>query len=281
MADEDPFSPPGRDWLRPLVILPFLTAGLALFCWLVFVCADFLGVSRHGPGLGRAWTDFALRVSLGILLPPALVGGFDRRRPGLLRLREACRASLVTFLFFGAAFFAAALFASRHGSRLYAGLLPEALRRIGPVAFCLLLWLSHRLIGFMLPQPRQTTPAPAAIRVWFAAPAAVLVLTLPVLALAPLSPLGLPALPPDLYDIRALPQDLFVFASLPYLIRVRGQAVFLPAWLAVCLLGPLSSLLSLGTWPLPWMLFHLFRGMLAAVSVIALLTPSSRRWLVA
>lgn len=271
---------PFRPLLRAVFTLLLLGPALAFTCWLVLTCADFLGVVHFGRGLTRPWADFALRTGLGVLLPPALLAGLDQRRPWLLRLREACRASLITFAAFALAFFAVGALLAHYGSPLQAALVPVLLNRIGPLVMCLLLYLSYRLTMLMLPLPEPEGPPPAPVRL-FAGLGGALALFPVVQALAPASPLGLPALDPSLYDQSALPQDVFLFATLVWLIGRRGLRVFRPVYVGICILGPVLTLLEPGVYPLPWQVFHALRLVLSLMACVCLYTPPARRWLVA
>lgn len=270
------FRPP----LRAALTLLFLGPALAFTCWLVLTCADFLGIVHFGRGLTRPWADFALRVGLGVLLPPALVAGLDERRPWLLRLREACRAALITFMVFVLGFFAVSAALARYGSSLQVALVPVLLGRVGPLLMCALFYLSYRLITLMLPPPRPDGPPPAPIRV-FIVLGGLLALFPVVEAMAPASPLGLPHLDPSYYDARALPQDVFLFASLVWLVGRRGLRVFRPVYVGICILGPLLTFLEPGVYPLPWQVFHALRALLSLAACVCLYTPPARRWLVA
>lgn len=272
----DAFRPP----LRAAATLLLLGPALAFTCWLVLTCADFLGIVHFGRGLTRPWADFALRVGLGVLLPPALVAGLDGRRPWPLRLREACRASLIAFAVFVLGFFAVSAVLMRYGSTLQVALVPVLLGRAGPLLMCGLLYLSYRLITLMLPQPRPEGPPPAPMRV-FITLGCLLALFPVVEAMAPASPLGLPQLDPSHYDERALPQDVFLYASLAWLLGRRGLRIFRPVYVGVCILGPLLTFLEPGIYPLPWQIFHALRVVLSATACVCLYTPPARRWLVA
>lgn len=269
-----------RPLLRAVITLLLLGPALALTCWLVLTCADFLGVLHFGRGLTRPWADFALRVGLGVLLPPALIAGLDERRPWWLRLREACRAALIAFLAFVVLFFAAGALAQRFGSSLQLALVPLLLGRVGPLLLCGLLYLSYKLIMLMLPLPHPMGQAPRSMEI-FTALGCGLALFPVVQGLAPLGPLGLPPLEPSLYDVRALPQDVFLFASLVWLLGRRGLRVFRPVYVGICILGPLLTLLEPGMSPLPWQLFHGLRAALSVAACACLYTPSARRWLTA
>lgn len=280
---------PAQPPLPPTWLIPLLrTAGVALllgpaiafFCWLTLTCADFLGVIHFGRGLTRNWGDFALRVSLGALLPPALLAALDTRRPWLLSLREAGRAVVIAFSLFALGFFLVGVLILRFGSSLHIVLVPALLGRVGPILMCALFYLSYRLITLMLPQPQPEGPPPAAIRL-FLPLAAALTLFPVVQAMAPLAPLGLPALDPSFYDVRALPQDVFLFAATAWLIGRRGLRMFRPVYVGICLLGPVLTLLEPGVYPLPWQLFHLLRAAVSVVACACLYMPSTRRWLAA
>ncbi len=271
-----PFRPLARAGLTLLLLGP----ALAFTCWLVLTCADFLGVVHFGRGLTRPWADFALRVGLGVLLPPALVAGLDERRPWLLRLREACRASLITFTAYAAGFFTVSALLMRYASSMRVAMVPVLLGQIGPLLMCALFYLSYRLVTLMLPLPRPEGPAPAPIRVFIALGCALALFPV-VEALAPLSPLGLPALDPSFYDARALPQDVFLFATLVWLVGYRGLRVFRPVYVGVCILGPLLTALEPGVYPPPWQIFHILRAILSLAACVCLYTPPARRWLAA
>lgn len=271
-----PFRPLARAGLTLLLLGP----ALAFTCWLVLTCADFLGVVHFGRGLTRPWADFALRVGLGVLLPPALVAGLDERRPWLLRLREACRASLITFAAYAAGFFTVSALLMRYASSMRVAMVPVLLGQIGPLLMCALFYLSYRLVTLMLPLPRPEGPPPVPIRVFIVLGCALALFPV-VEALAPLSPLGLPALNPSFYDARALPQDVFLFATLVWLVGCRGLRVFRPVYVGVCILGPLLTVLEPGVYPLPWQIFHLLRALLSLAACVCLYTPPARRWLAA
>lgn len=271
---------PFRPLARAVITLLLLGPALAFTCWLVLTCADFLGIIHFGRGLTRPWADFALRVGLGVLLPPALVAGLDERRPWLLRLREACRASLITFAAYAAGFFTVSSLLMHYASSMRVAMVPILLGQIGPLLMCALFYLSYRLITLMLPLPRPEGPAPAPIRVFIVAGCALALFPI-VEALAPLSPLGLPALDPSFYDARALPQDVFLFATLVWLVGRRGLRVFRPVYVGVCILGPLLTVLEPGVYPLPWQIFHLLRTILSLAACVCLYTPPARRWLAA
>ena len=271
---------PFRPLARAVLTLLLLGPALAFTCWLVLTCADFLGIIHFGRGLTRPWADFALRVGLGVLLPPALVAGLDERRPWLLRLREACRASLITFAAYAAGFFTVSSLLMHYASSMRVAMVPILLGQIGPLLMCALFYLSYRLVTLMLPLPRPEGPAPAPIRVFIVAGCALALFPI-VEALAPLSPLGLPALDPSFYDARALPQDVFLFATLVWLVGRRGLRVFRPVYVGVCILGPLLTVLEPGVYPLPWQIFHLLRTILSLAACVCLYTPPARRWLAA
>ena len=271
---------PFRPLARAVITLLLLGPALAFSCWLVLTCADFLGIIHFGRGLTRPWADFALRVGLGVLLPPALVAGLDERRPWLLRLREACRASLITFAAYAAGFFTVSSLLMHYASSMRVAMVPILLGQIGPLLMCALFYLSYRLVTLMLPLPRPEGPAPAPIRVFIVAGCALALFPI-VEALAPLSPLGLPALDPSFYDARALPQDVFLFATLVWLVGRRGLRVFRPVYVGVCILGPLLTVLEPGVYPLPWQIFHLLRTILSLAACVCLYTPPARRWLAA
>ncbi|PWM69886.1 MAG: hypothetical protein DBX67_03385 [Desulfovibrionaceae bacterium] len=271
---------PFRPLARAVITLLLLGPALAFTCWLVLTCADFLGIIHFGRGLTRPWADFALRVGLGVLLPPALVAGLDERRPWLLRLREACRASLITFAAYAAGFFTVSSLLMHYASSMRVAMVPILLGQIGPLLMCALFYLSYRLVTLMLPLPRPEGPAPAPIRVFIVAGCALALFPI-VEALAPLSPLGLPALDPSFYDARALPQDVFLFATLVWLVGRRGLRVFRPVYVGVCILGPLLTVLEPGVYPLPWQIFHLLRTILSLAACVCLYTPPARRWLAA
>lgn len=265
--------------LRTAVVLLLMVPAIAFFCWLVLTSADFLGIVHFGKGLTREWGDFALRVSLGILLPPALVAGFNFRVKGSICLLEATRASLITFMFFALGFFAVGFLAIQNVSGMHIALLPIILGRVGPLIMCLLLYISYKIISCLLPLPVQTEPAPASVRS-FSLPAALLILSMPIQALAPLSPLGLPSLSASYYDLRALPQDVFLFSSVAWLIRYRGIRLFRPVFVAICILGPLLLLHELGDYPLPWQLFHIGQAIVAVAACACLYTRPAGRWFV-
>lgn len=143
---------PFRPLARAVITLLLLGPALAFTCWLVLTCADFLGIIHFGRGLTRPWADFALRVGLGVLLPPALVAGLDERRPWLLRLREACRASLITFAAYAAGFFTVSSLLMHYASSMRVAMVPILLGQIGPLLMCALFYLSYRLVTLMLPQ---------------------------------------------------------------------------------------------------------------------------------
>ena len=271
---------PFRPLARAVITLLLLGPALAFTCWLVLTRADFLGIIHFGRGLTRPWADFALRVGLGVLLPPALVAGLDERRPWLLRLREACRASLITFAAYAAGFFTVSSLLMHYASSMRVAMVPILLGQIGPLLMCALFYLSYRLVTLMLPLPRPEGPAPAPIRVFIVAGCALALFPI-VEALAPLSPLGLPALDPSFYDARALPQDVFLFATLVWLVGRRGLRVFRPVYVGVCILGPLLTVLEPGVYPLPWQIFHLLRTILSLAACVCLYTPPARRWLAA
>ena len=271
---------PFRPLARAVITLLLLGPALAFTCWLVLTCAAFLGIIHFGRGLTRPWADFALRVGLGVLLPPALVAGLDERRPWLLRLREACRASLITFAAYAAGFFTVSSLLMHYASSMRVAMVPILLGQIGPLLMCALFYLSYRLVTLMLPLPRPEGPAPAPIRVFIVAGCALALFPI-VEALAPLSPLGLPALDPSFYDARALPQDVFLFATLVWLVGRRGLRVFRPVYVGVCILGPLLTVLEPGVYPLPWQIFHLLRTILSLAACVCLYTPPARRWLAA
>ena len=149
---------PFRPLARAVATLLLAGPALAFLCWLVLTCADFLGLARDGYGLAESWGDFALRVSLGILAPPALAAGLDERRPPAVRLREACRASLISFAAYATGFFVVSALVMHFFSSTRAGLIPPLLRDLGPLLMCALLALSYRLIALMLPPPLPRAP---------------------------------------------------------------------------------------------------------------------------
>lgn len=272
----DPFRP----LARAVVTLLLLGPALVLTCWLVLTCADFLAIAHDGYGLADNWGDFALRVSLGILAPPALVAGLDAHRPPALRLREACRASLISFAAYAMGFFGVSLLLMRFFSSMRAGVVPLLLAGLGPLLMCALLTLSYRLIALMLPLPQPSGPAPAPVRVFVALGCALALFPI-VEALAPESPLGLPALAPSLYDARTLPQDVFLAGALVWLVGCRGLRLFRPVYVAVCILGPLFMALEPDVAPLPWQIFRGLRLALSLAACACLYTPAARRWLAA
>ncbi|MCH5278002.1 MAG: hypothetical protein J1E80_09265 [Desulfovibrionaceae bacterium] len=271
---------PFRPLARAVVTLLLLGPALALTCWLALTCADFLGIARDGYGLAESWENFALRVSLGILTPPALLAGLDGRRPPAFRLREACRASLISFGIYAAGFFAVSALVTRFSSSPRAWLLPLLLETLGPLLMCVLLMLSYRITVLMLPPPQPQGPAPAPVRV-FVALGCVLALFPLVEAMAPESPLGLPALEPSAHNARAPHQDPFLLAVLVWLVGCRGLRVFRPLYVIACLLGPLLIALEPGLVPLPWQMFRILRVALSLTACACLYTPTARRWLTA
>lgn len=275
---------PLRPLARAVLTLLLLCPALALTCWLALTCADFLNIARDGYGLAGPWGNFALQVSLGILVPPALVAGLDERRPPAFRLREACRAALISFAAYATVFFAVSALIMRFFSSLRAGLLPLLLGALGPLVMCALLALSCRLIVLLLPLPRPQGPAPAPVRVFVALGSALALFPI-VEALAPESPFGLPALAPSLYDPQDLPRDVLVQGALVWLLGCRGLRLFRPVYVAVSFLAPLLAWLEPGVffppWPLPWQIFHGLRVVLSLAACACLYTPAARRWLTA
>lgn len=279
---------PFRPLARAVLTLLLLGPALVLTGWLALTCADFLGIAHNGFGLADPWGDFALRVSLGILAPPALVAGLDQRRPPALRLREACRAALISFAVYATGFFVISALIMRFFSSMRAGLVPLLLGALGPLVMCALLALSYRLIVLMLPLPQPQGPAPASVRVFVALGCALTLFPL-VEALAPEAALGLPALDPSAYDARTLPQDVFLPGALVWLVGCRGLRLFRPVYVAVCFLPPLFAWLEpdvflppwLPPWPLPWQIFHGLRMALSLAACACLYTPTARRWLAA
>lgn len=270
---------PFRPLARAVATLLFLGPALALTRWLALTCADFLDIAHAGYG-AQSWNDFVLRVSIGILAPPALVAGLDERRPPGPRLREACRASLISFAVYAAGFCVVSLLLMRFFGSMRAGLVPMLLKALGPVLMCFLLVLSYRLITLMLPPPRPQGPAPAPVRA-FLALGCLLTLFPVVEALAPEGPLGLPALDPPVYEARTLPQNVFLAGALMWLTGCRGLRLFRPVYVLVCVLLPLFVALKADASPLPWQIFRGLRVTLSVAACACLYTPSARRWLAA
>lgn len=275
---DSPLHAPWQPLVRTAGMVLLLGPAIAFFSWLTLTCADFLGVIHFGRGLTRNWADFALRVSLGVLLPPALVAALSLRFPWLRSLREAGRAAVIAFALFTLGFFLVGGLLLRFGSSMHIVLVPALLGRLGPLLMCVLFYASYRLIALMLPPPTPQGPPPASVRVFL--PLAGLLALFPIVqALAPLAPLGLPALDPSFYDVRALPQDVFLFAATAWLAGRRGLRMFRPVYVGLCILGPVLTLLEPGVYPLPWQLFHAVQAALGVTACICLYTPSARRWL--
>lgn len=258
--------------------LLLLVAALLFLMWLTLVCSDFLSLNRFGPGLARPWYDFAMRVGLGVLLPPFIVAGIGSRYPWTLRLLQASRAALITFCLYAVCFFGISWVAFTFVSGMRVGVVPELLRSMGPWVFCFLLWISYRLTAYLLPpKPAQGLP-PFAMRL-FASLALLLAASLLMVALAPLAPLGLPALSLNFYDVRALPQDLFLYLGTATILFRRGWSVFRTAWVGLCIIGPFATLFESTLYPLPWQFFHAAMAAVALLSCLCLYAPSSRRWM--
>lgn len=264
----------GRGSAALLILLP----SLLFVLWLTLLCADFLSLNRFGPGLARYWYDFAMRVSLGILLPPFIIAGMGTRYAWNVRLLQACRAALITFLMYAVGFFCVVGLAFHFFTSMQVGLVPELLRRMGPWVFCLLLWVSYRLTAYLLPhKPNQGVP-PFAMRL-FSSLALVTVGSLLLMALAPLGPLGMPSLSPDFYDLRALPQDMLLYMGTATILFRQGWGAFRPAWVVLCIIGPFATLYGSTLYPLPWQIFHGAVAAVALLSCLCLYTPRARRWL--
>lgn len=245
-------------------------AAVPVVGWLLLVCADFLGLEDSlSPQPG--WIVFVLFQGAATTLPPAFHTWPDvSRRPRQL-LREGARAALLSFALFGACFL---LLARPMLDQLG---LPDVMIPMimvwlaGPTA-CPLAMFSYMTSRFLLPRPEPDTPAPRAILIF----SRLSLLFVILLAIHPfLLEHGAVLFP----DKVAMFCGAWIFLALRHVIVDRGNAGFIPAWGALCLLSAFGLGLDFPGIQARELAVMLVFLTLMITSCFFLIHPDSRRWL--
>lgn len=238
--------------------------------WLTLICADFIGLDDClRPQSG--WVMFSVVVAFALTAPPAFYAWPDDLRNGKALLREGARAALLAFALFAVLFLLGARpFFQWLG--LPSIMLPVAAGNIAPLLACPLMYLSYRICRALLQRPEPAAPAPKAMNI-FGWLALLFILTV---VFHPWLTGGRPLL----FDGRnTLLCAVWVFLSLRYVLLIRGESGFVPAWGMLCPFCAfrLGSILP-GASPLELAVAVLIL-LLALASSLCLLHPESRRWL--
>ena len=171
---------------------------------------------------------FAVVFSLAFALPPAFHAWPDHSRPSRELIQESLRAVLFSFSIFALIFLAGArpLFDWMHLPPLMTGM---AAANLSLTFSCPLAFLSYCLSRRLLPRPAPEQPAPPAMRRfgWLA---------LGFIVLATVQPWitgGEALLFPDTLSLVCA---AWLVLALRMAVREHGEAGFVPAWGAMCLL---------------------------------------------
>ncbi|WP_418764221.1 hypothetical protein [Mailhella sp.] len=258
---------------RFFLLLALTLAAIPSAGWLILVCADFLSLEdclAPQPG----WTAFALISALSLAIPPALHGWPDHTRPASVVARETARAMLLSLALF-AVFFLLCARPLLQWLRVPELMLPTAALFLAPLLSCPAQYVSYKIAVVLLPRPEPSDPRPHSIQAF----GALSLLLLFILVFHGFVLSGDHASPIIHAGRQSVIAAAWRFLALRYVIAVRGDAGFAPAWGGCCLISVLDMarvLPNAGTAELAIMAL-LFLIMLT--SSICLLLPSSRRWL--
>lgn len=195
--------------------------------WLTLVCADFAGLDDClGPRPG--WLMFAAVSAAALVLPPALHAWPDLSRPPRELVRESLRAVLFSFALFALLLLAGArpLF---DWMRVPAPMTGMVAANLSLTFSCPLAFLSYSISRALLPHPApdRNVPPPMTRFGWLAFAFLMLAAAQPWLT-------GSESL---LFSSKlSLVCAAWLVLALRMAVREHGEAGFVPAWGAMCLL---------------------------------------------
>ena len=269
----------GRGSLAPLLLWSLLwillaLMGLAFFAWLNMTVVALSGQNIPLRQITPEWLEYAVRISIGTLAPPALFAGLNLNYPRHRRLYSATCASLITFGIYTILFL---LIIRLFAPNPPALVLSMILSGCAPFIMCALLFLSYKLTVFYISPQSQSLPPPLPVNIFTG-----IVIILLICCLfqgASVFNLGsLPKISASFFRLSRLPQDLFLILAITWGLR-SGQRIFRLVWAMICLYEIMTVFPLFGGLPPAWQVFNLARLGLVIAATICLYMPSTRRWL--